>query len=139
MLLVEYFEGLNSERGIAWRVADSMSLRAFLDLDPEETAPNHSTVSRTRRRIDVETHGEVVTWVLKQLAQAGLVQGKTIGTDTTTLEANATMRTLVRRDTGEGYETYVKGLAKGSGIPTLTRTELVRFDRKRKKKTSKRE
>ena len=78
MLLVGYFEGLNSERGIAWRVADSMSLRAFLDLDPEETPPNHSTVSRTRRRIGVETHGEVFTWVLKQLAQAGLVQGKTL-------------------------------------------------------------
>ena len=139
MLLVGYFEGLNSERGIAWRVADSMSLRAFLDLDPEETPPNHSTVSRTRRRIDVETHGEVFTWVLKQLAQAGLVQGKTIGIDATTLEANAAMRTLVRRDTGEGYETYVKGLAESSGVPTPTREELVRFDRKRKKKTSNRE
>ena len=84
MLLVGDIEGLNSERGLTWRVADSMSLRAFLDLDPEETPPNHSTVSRTRRRIDVETHGEVFTWVLKQLAQAGLVQGKTIGIDATT-------------------------------------------------------
>ena len=139
MLLVGYFEGLNSERGIAWRVADPMSLRAFLDLDPEETSPNHSTVSRTRRRIDVETRGEVFTWVLKQLAQAGLVQGKTIGIDATTLEANAALRTLVRRDTGEGYETYVKGLAAASGVPTPTREELVRFDRKRKKKTSNRE
>ena len=139
MLLVGYFEGLNSERGIAWRVADSMSLRAFLDLDPEETPPNHSTVSRTRRRIDVETHGEVFTWVLKQLAQAGLVQGKTIGIDATTLEANAALRTLVRRDTGQDYETFVKGLAKSSGVPTPTREELVRFDRKRKKKTSNRE
>ena len=139
MLLVGYFEGLNSERGIAWRVADSMSLRAFLDLDPEKAPPNHSTVSRTRRRIDVETHGEVFTWVLKQLAQAGLVQGKTIGIDATTLEANAALRTLVRRDSGEGYETFVKGLEKSSGVETPTREELVRFDRKRKKKTSNRE
>ena len=87
MLLVGYIEGLNSERGIAWRVADSMSLRAILDLEPEERPPNHSTVSRTRRRIDFETHGKVFTWVLKQLAQAGLVQEKTIGIDATTLEA----------------------------------------------------
>ena len=135
MLLVGHFEGLNSERGIAWRVADSMSLRAFLDLDPEERPPNHSTVSRTRRRIDVETHGEVFTWVLAQLAQSGLVQGKTIRIDATTLEANPALRTLVRRDTGEGYETFVKGLAKSSGVPTPTREALVRFDRKRKKKT----
>ena len=140
MLLVGYFEGLNSERGIAWRVADSMSLRAFLDLDPEEIPPNHSTLSRTRRRIDVETHGEVFTWVLGQLAQAGLVQGKTIGIDATTLEANAAMRSLVRRDTGQDYETYVKGLAEASGVETPTREDLVRFDRKRKKKkTSNRE
>ncbi len=139
MLLVGYFEGLNSERSIAWRVADSMSLRAFLDLDPEKTPPNHSTVSCTRRRIDVETHGEVFTWVLKQLAQAGLVQGKTIGVDATTLEAHAALRTLVHRDTGQDYETFVKGLAKSSGVPTTTREELVRFDRKRKKKTSNRE
>ena len=140
MLLVGYFEGLNSERGIAWRVADSMSLRAFPDLDPEEIPPNHSTLSRTRRRIDVETHGEVFTWVLAQLAQAGLVQGKTIGIDATTLEANAAMRSLVRRDTGQDYETYVKGLAEASGVETPTREDLVRFDRKRKKKkTSNRE
>ena len=139
MLLVGYFEGLNSERAIAWRVADSMSLRAFLDLDPEETPPNHSTLSRTRRRIDVETHGEVFTWVLARLAEAGLVRGKTIGIDATTLEANAAMRSLVRRDTGEDYETFVKGLATSSGVPTPTRKEWVRFDRKRKKKTSNRE
>ena len=92
-----------------------MSLRAFLDLDPEETPPNHSTLSRTRRRIDVETHREVFTWVLARLAEAGLVRGKTIGIDATTLEANAAMRSLVRRDTGEDYETFVKGLAKASG------------------------
>ena len=139
MLLLGYFEGLNSERAIAWRVADSMSVRAFLDLDPEETPPNHSTLSRTRRRIDVETHGEVFRWVLAQLAEAGLVRGKTIGIDATTLEANAAMRSLVRRDTGEDYQTFVKGLAEASGVPTPTREEWVRFGRKRKKKTSNKE
>ena len=139
MLLVGYFEGLNPERAITWRVADSMSLRAFLDLDPEETPLNHSTLSRTRRRIDVETHGEVFTRVLKQLAQAGLVRGKTIGIDATTLEANAAMCSLVRRDKRRDYETFVKGLAEASGVPTPTREELVRFDWKHKKKTSNRE
>ena len=112
-LLVGYFEGLNSERAIAWRVADSMSLRAFLDPDPEETPPNHSTLSRTRRRIDVETHGDVFRRVLTQLAQTGLVRGKTIGIDATTLEANAAMRSLVRRDTGEDYETSALGALLG--------------------------
>ena len=108
-----YFEGLNSERVIAWRVADSMSLRAFPDPDPEETPPNHSTLSRTRRRIDVETHGDVFRRVLTQLAQTGLVRGKTIGIDATTLEANAAMRSLVRRDTGEDYETSALGALLG--------------------------
>ena len=139
MLLVGYFEELNSERAIIWRVADSMSLRAFLDLDPEETHSNHSTLSRSQRRIDVETHGEVFTWMLQQLAQAGLVQRKTSGIDATTLEANAAMCSLVRRDTGEDYETFVRGLAEASGVETPTREELVRFDRKRKTKTSNRE
>ena len=134
LLLVGYFEGLNSERAIAWRVSDSASLRVFLEYDPEEAPPNHSTLSRTRRRIDVETHGEVFTWVLKQLAEAGLVKGKTIGIDATTLEANAAMRSIVRRDTGKDYETFVRGLAEASGVETPTREELIRFDRKRKPK-----
>ena len=134
LLLVGYFEGLNSERAIAWRVSDSASLRVFLEYDPEEAPPNHSTLSRTRRRIDVETHGEVFTWVLKQLAEAGLVKGKTIGIDATTLEANAAMRSIVRRDTGKDYETFVRGLAEASGVETPTRAELIRFDRKRKPK-----
>ena len=109
-------------------------MRAFLEYDPEEAPPSHSTLSRTRRRIDVETHGEVFTWVLKQLAEAGLVKGKTIGIDATTLEANAAMRSIVRRDTGKDYETFVRGLAEASGVETPTREELIRFDRKRKPK-----
>ncbi len=114
-------------------------LCAFLDLDPDEKPPNHSTLSLTRRRIDVETHDEVFTWVLADLAESGLVRGKTIGFDATTQEANAAMRSLVRRDRGQDYESFVKGLAKSSGVPTSTPKELVRFDRKRKKKTSNRE
>ena len=118
--------------GIAWRVADSLSLRAFLDLDVTEAPPNHSTLSRTRRLIDVETHVAVFTWVLERLAGAGLVQGKTVGVDATTLEANAAMRSIERRDTGESYEAFVRQLAKASGIETPTRAELARFDRSRK-------
>ena len=140
LLFIGYFEGLSSERGIAWRVADSLSLRAFLDLDVTEAPPNHSTLSRTRRLIDVETHVAVFTWVLERLAGAGLVKGKTVGVDATTLEANAAMRSIERRDTGESYEAFVRQLAKASGIETPTRAELARFDRSRKdRKTSNKE
>ena len=140
LLFIGYFEGLSSERGIAWRVADSLSLRAFLDLDVTEAPPNHSTLSRTRRLIDVETHVAVFTWVLERLAGAGLVQGETVGVDATTLEANAAMRSIERRDTGESYEAFVRQLAKASGIETPTRAELARFDRSRKdRKTSNKE
>ena len=103
LLFIGYFEGVSSERGIAWRVADSLSLRSFLDLDMTEAAPDHSTLSRTRRRIDVETHEAVFTWVLERVAEAGLVRGKTVGIDATTLEANAAMRSIERRDTGESW------------------------------------
>ena len=136
MLLLGYFEGLDSERAIAWRVADSLSLGQFLDIALHEAAPDHSTVSRTRRRIDLETHQAVFRWVLQRLADAGLVRGQTVGIDATTLEANATLRSIVRRDTGEGYETFLRGLAEASGISTPTRAELARFDRKRPKKGS---
>ena len=132
LLFIGYFEGLSSERGIAWRVADSLSLRAFLDLDLTEAPPNHSTLSRTRRLIDVETHAAVFTWVLERLARAGLVKGKTVGVDATTLEANAAMRSIERRDTRESYEAFVRRLAEASGIETPTRAELARFDRSRK-------
>ena len=115
LLVIGYFEGLSSERGIAWRVVDSLSLRSFLDLDVTEAAPDHSTLSRTRRLIDVETHVSVFTWVLERLADAGLVRGKTVGIDATTLEANAAMRSIERRDTGESYEAFVRSLAEASG------------------------
>ena len=140
MLFIGYFEGLSSERGIAWRVADSLSLRSFLDLELTEAAPDHSTLSRTRRRIDVETHEAVFTWILERLSAAGLVRGKTVGIDATTLEANAAMRSIERRDTGESYEAFVRSLAEASGVETPTRADLARFDRSRKnKKTSNKE
>ena len=136
LLLVGYFEGLDSERGIAWRAQDSLSIRRFLGLGVTESAPDHSTISRTRRLVDVETHSRVFSWVLGRLAESGLVSGKTVGMDATTLEANAALRSIVRLDSGEDYDEFVRGLAEASGVETPTRTELVRFDRKRKKKLS---
>lgn len=136
LLLIGYFEGLDSERAIAWRAADSFALRRFLDLAWVERLPDHSTISRTRRLIDLETHREVFTWILKQLAEAGLVNGKTIGIDATTLEANAALRSIVRRDSGESYQEFLTKLAQASGIETPSREDLARIDRKRKNKGS---
>lgn len=136
LLLLGYFEGLDSERGIAWRLADSLGVRSFLGLDLNERGPDHSTISRTRRLIDVETHREVFTWVLERLAKAGLLSGKTLSVDGTTLEANAAMRSIVRRDTGETYPEYLTGLAQASGVKTPSRAALARLDRRRKKKGS---
>jgi transposase len=136
LLLLGFFEEIESERGIAWRAADSLSVRAFLGLELDEAPPDHSTISRTRRLIDLETHRPVFTWVLERLSRAGLVNGETIGIDATTLEANAALRSIVRRDTGETYETFLIGLAKASRIETPTREDLARLDRKRPKKGS---
>jgi len=136
LLLVGYFEGLDSERAIAWRAADSFALRRFLGLELPEAPPDHSTMSRTRRLIDLDTHRAVFTWVLEGLGAAGLVKGDTIGIDATTLEANAALRSIVRRDTGATYQAFLTQLAQASGIETPTRTDLARIDRKRKKKGS---
>src|SRR6202522_2220466 len=138
-LLIGYFEGIGAERGIAWRLADSLGLRRFVGIALDEYTPDHSTISRTRRLIDVETHGEVFSWVLGVLADRGLLKGQRIAIDATTLEANAAMRSIVRRDTGESYEEFLRGLAKASGIETPTREDLARLDRKRKKRTSNKE
>ena len=133
LLLIGYFEGLDAERAIAWRAADSFALRTFLGLVLPEAPRDHSTISRTRRLIDLETHEAVFTWMLQQLADAGLVKGKTVGIDATTLEANAALRSIVRRDTGESYQDFLTKLAQASGIETPTRADLARIDRKRKK------
>jgi len=136
LLLIGYFEGLDAERAIAWRAADSFAPHEFLGLVLPEAPPDHSTISRTRRLIDVETHEAVFTWILQRLADAGLVKGKTVGIDATTLEANAALRSIVRRDTGESYYDFLTKLAQASGIETPTRADLARLDRKRKKKGS---
>ena len=135
-LMVGYFEGIGSERGIAWRCADSLSLRSFLGIALHEDVPDHSTLSRTRRLIDLETHHRVFTWVLKVLAVHGLISGKTAGIDATTLEANAALRSIVRNDTGQGYQEFLTELAKASGIDTPTREDLAKIDKERKNKGS---
>ena len=136
LLLIGYFEGIDGERGIAWRAGDSLALRRFLELELSERPPDHSTISRTRRLIEVETHQAVFRWVLELLGEKELLKGKTVGIDATTLEANAAMRSIVRRDTGEGYEEFLRRLAEESGIATPTREQLGKLDRKRVKKGS---
>src|SRR5271154_2217145 len=138
-LLIGYFEGIGAERGIAWRLADSLALRRFVGIGLDEYTPDHSTISRTRRLIDLDTHREVFGWVLGVLADRGLLQGQRVAIDATTLEANAAMRSIVRRETGQSYEEFLRGLAKASGIATPTREDLARLDRKRKKRTSNQE
>jgi transposase len=136
LLLIGYFEGLDSERGIAWRAADSLAVRHFLGLGLDEAAPDHSTISRTRRLIDVEAHQAVFTWVQERLVEAHLLRGKTLALDATTLEANAAMRSIVRRDTGESYQKFLTRLATASGLKTPSREALARLDRRRKKRTA---
>jgi transposase len=136
LLMVGYFEGIDSERGIAWRANDSLSIRSFVRIALDESVPDHSTISRTRRLIDVETHQAVFQWVLQVLAEKKLLKGTTIGVDATTLEANAALRSIVRRDTGESYEEFLMRLAKESGIETPTKEQLAKLDRKRPRKGS---
>jgi len=136
LLLIGFFEGINSERGIAWRVADSLSLRQFLNYGLNEGTPDHVTISRTRRLLDEATHQAVFRFVLTQVARRGLLKGKTIGIDATTLEANAAMRSIVRRDTSESYMQYLRCLAAEAGIDASDDEAVRRMDRQRKKKTS---
>lgn len=136
LLLIGYFEGIDSERGIAWRVADSIGLRDFLGYTLADPTPDHSTISRNRRLMDLTTHQEVFAWVLAVLAKEKLVRGETLGIDATTLEANAALRSIVRRDSGESYEAFLTRLAQASGIATPTREDLARLDRDRPGKGS---
>lgn len=133
-MMIGFFEGLDSERGIAWRVADSLTLRQFLRIGLDERTPDHVTISRTRRLMGAEAHQQVFGWVLRRLARGGLLKGKTIGIDSTTLEANAAMKSIVRRDSQQGYDEYLKRLAQAEGAEASDAAALRRMDRKRPKR-----
>ena len=139
LTLLGFFEGIDSERGIAWRVADSLSLREYLGYGLNEETPDHVTISRTRRLLDEATHQAVFGWVLRELARSGLLKGKTVGIDATTLEANAAMKSIVRRDTGESYTEYLRRLAEADGLEPTDAAALQRMDRRRTKRTSNQE
>jgi transposase len=137
MLLIGYFEGIDSERGLECRCADSLSLREFLWLGDRERVPDHSWLSRTRSRLLLEVHDQMFTWVLKRLAEHGLITGERIGVDASMMEANAALRTIVRHDSGEGYRemlTRMARVARESGIETPTTEDLIRLDSNRKGK-----
>ena len=130
MHLVGYFEGIDSERGLEWRCSDSLSLRAFLRLGSRDRVPDHSWLSRSRTRLPHEVHAAVFDWVLVLIAEAGLIKGERIGVDASTMEANAALRNIVRRDNGEGYREMLERLARESGVETPTAEDLARLDRK---------
>jgi transposase len=134
MHMVGYFEGIDSERGIVWRCSDSYSLRDFLRLVNRDKVPDHSWLSKTRSRLPHEVHEKVFEFVLKLVAERGLVKGARIGVDGSTMEANAALRTIVRRDNGETYREMLTRMAKESGVETPTIDDLIRLDRKRKGK-----
>lgn len=134
MLFIGYFEGIDSQRGIAWRCADSLALRAFLGIALTEPTPVHATLSVIRQRLPEDVFDEVFTFVLGLLEQRGLLQGRTLGIDATTLEANAAMKSIVRKDTGADWKEYLRGLARAEGIENPTEEELRRLDRGRKGK-----
>jgi len=134
MHLVGYFEGIDSERGLEWRCSDSLSLREFLRLESRARVPDHSWLSKTRSRLPHEVHQAVFDWVLARIAEAGLIKGERIGVDASTMEANAALKSIVRRDSGEGYREMLERLAAQSGIETPTVEDLVRLDRARKGK-----
>jgi transposase len=136
MLFVGYFEGLDSQRAIAWRCADSLSLRAFLGVPLTEATPDHSSLTRIRQRLPVDVHERVFIHVLTIAQQKKLLRGKTVAVDATTLEANAAMKAITRKDTGEDWKAYVKRLMAEDGIQDPTDEEVRRFDKARKKKVS---
>src|ERR1700730_13422150 len=127
VMLIGFFEGIESERGIAWRGADSLCFRQVLQIGLDERTPDHVTISRTRRLMDEATHREVFVWVLRQVTRAGLLKGKTIGIDATTLEASAAMKSIVRRDSEESYTEYLKRLADAAGLETSDEGALRRL------------
>jgi transposase len=134
MHMIGYFEGLDSERGIVWRCSDSRSLGDFLRLGKRDKVADHSWLSKTRKRLPHEVHEKVFEFVLKLVAERGLVKGERIGVDGSTMEANAALRTIVRRDSGENYRQMLTRMAQESGIETPTMDDLIRLDRKRRGK-----
>ena len=136
MIFVGYFEGIDSQRGIAWRCGDSLSLRAFLGYELHKNTPDHSSMTRIRQRLPLEVFEQVFAFVLSLVEEHGLLKGKTVGVDSTLLEANAAMKSIVRRDTGEDWEAYVRGLAEAEGVEINSDDDLRKFDRKRKGKTA---
>jgi transposase len=139
MLFVGYFEGLDSQRAIAWRCSDSLSLRVFLGIALNEATPDHSSLTVIKQRLPLAVHEQVFTFVLKVAHEKKLLRGKTVAVDATTLEANAAMRTIVRKDTGEDWQEYVKRLMAEEGIENPTDEAIRRYDKKRKKKASNKE
>ena len=140
MLFVGYFEGLQSQRGIAWRCSDSLSLRSFLGVPLDEPSPEHSSLTRVRKRLPLDVHEEVFKFVLRMAVEKKLLKGKTVAVDATTLEANAAMKSIVRKDTGEDYKAYLRRLAEAESLEDPSDEDLRRFDKKRKgKKTSNKE
>jgi transposase len=140
MILVGYFEGLSSQRGIAWRCCDSRSLAEFLGYGPTEETPDHSSLTKVGQRLPQEVHEAVFQRVLAMAVAKGLVKGKTVAVDSTTLEASAAMKSIVRRDTGEDWQEYVGRLMKAEGVidpdQEPTEEEVRRYDKQRKKKVS---
>jgi transposase len=134
MLLIGYFEGLDSQRGIAWRCADSLALRTFLGLGLTESTPVHASMTIIRQRLPESVFHQMFVFVLSLLEQRGLVRGKSVAIDATTLEANAAMKSIVRKDTGEDWKEYLVGLAKAEGIENPTEEQLRGLDRKRSDK-----
>jgi transposase len=134
MLLLGYFEGLGSQRAIAWHCADSRSAQAYLGLPPHQATPDHSSLTKIRQRLPEGVHEQVFVFVLKLAEDKGLIPGKTVGVDSTMLQANAALKTIVRRDNGDDWKEYLRKLAAEAGLDNPTDEELRRFDRQRKDK-----
>ncbi|MEM7392070.1 MAG: transposase [Verrucomicrobiota bacterium] len=139
MMFVGYFEAIQSERGLCWRIGDSLSLRTFVGLELTESVPNHSALSRIRCRYGLSVQVRVFEWVLEVLREQKLLNGRKLGVDSTTLEANAAMRSIVQKTSGKTYKAWLKELAEAEGIENPDTTDTTRMDRKRKKKVSNQE
>jgi len=131
MLFVGYFEGLDSQRAIAWRCSDSRSLQGFLGYSITDPTPEHSSLTVIRKRLPLSTHDEVFTRVLAIAHAKKLLKGKSAAVDSTLIEAEAAMKSIVRRDSGEDWKEYLRKLAVESGLENPTEEDLRKFDRNR--------